>query len=439
MPSPSDHHHHHHDHSHDDEHAHPPLEVIEEPFDAANQSLSDALRASFRILKGIMFVLVLLYAFSNVRKVDVHEQALQLRMGRLLPRVYEAEVVWALPFPLDEIVPLPTRRSNDMLIESHTFQRRADEVGKPLSFIARGMEGLNPALDGALMTADGGLVHVQWKVTYKFDDVRSYVSHIVSREVEAAETLIRRMIETVGIHVAGGHTAEEMIRTRVEDVQNEMKAQVNERLAVLHSGVIVTRVEMSEPTPPIPVRSAFDATQQAENSKQRRINDAQQDRTKLLSGAAGAAYPKVIQILDVIDKAPAGDPAVEGVRKGLDKIMESEVEGQAGRLIKDAGAQMSVTLSQMQGDLELYSALLPEYKRNPALLIARLWEQTRQEIFSRSGVTKFYRPRGSPLRLRIQFDPDQARQEEEQRLEKTEFDVKKLRPEKWVPVGPEYD
>jgi membrane protease subunit HflK len=435
MPHSLDHDHHSHDHGGHEHDAAPG--GADDQFDAANQSLSDALKASFRILKGIMLVLVLLYLFSNVRKVDVHEQALQLRMGRLLPRVYEAEMVWAFPFPLDEIVPLPTRRSNDLLIDSHTFERRPEEVGKPLSFIARGMGGLNPALDGALMTSDGGLVHVQWKVTYKFDDVKSYVSYIKSQEVEAAETLIRRMIETVGIHVATGHTAEEMIRTRVEDVQNEMKARVNERLAELGSGIVVTRAEMAEPTPPIPVRDAFDATQQAENAKQKRINDAQQERTKVLSEAAGAAYQKVIQVLDVIDRAPAGDPAVEGIRKGLDKLLETEVEGQAGRLIKDAGAQMSIAVSQMQGDVELYQALLPEYKRNPALLIARLWEQTRQQIFAQSGVTKLYRPHGSQLRLRIPFDPELARLEEERRLKKTDFDVKKLRPEHLHPVGME--
>ncbi len=436
MPHPHDHHH---PHDHDHEHAHGELDVIEEPLDAANESLSDALRASFRILKGIMLVLVLLYVFSNVRKVDVHEQALQLRMGRLLPTVYEAEVVWAFPFPIDEIVPLPTRRSNDLLIDSHTFERRADEIGKPLSFISRGMGGLNPALDGALMTSDGGLVHVQWKVTYKFDDVRSYVSNIKSHQVEAAERLIRHMVETVGIHVASGHTAEEMIRTRVEEVQTEMKTRVNERLLALESGVTVTRVEMSEPTPPIPVRDAFDGTQKAENAKQKRINDAQQERTKILSEAAGAAYPKVIQVLDVIDKATPNDPAVAGLHAGLDKLLETEVEGQAGRLIKNAGAQMSVAVSQMQGDVELYRTLLPEYKRNPALLIGRLWEQTRQEIFSNSGVTKFYRPPGSQVRLRIPFDPEQARKEEEDRLKEKEFDVKKLRREHWVPVGPEFE
>ena len=100
---------------------------------------------------------------------------------------------------------------------------------------------------------------------------------------------------------------------------------------------------------------------------------------------------------------------------------------------------MSVIVGRMQGDVELYRTLLPEYERNPRLLIARLWEQTRQRIFSHSGVTKFYRPGESQLRLRIPFDAEQSRVEEERRLQTKEFDASKLRPERLVPVGPEAD
>jgi len=421
---------------HPEDHPHRQLEGIEEPLDAANQSLSDALRASFRILKGIMMVLVLLYIFSNVRRVESHEQALLLRLGHLSPIVYDAGVVWAFPFPIDEIVPLPTRQSNDLPIDSHTFSRRPDEIGKPLTFIGRGMEGLNPALDGAFLTADAGLVHTKWKVTYKFDDVRSYVSQIVGKDVEAATRLIRYLVETVGIHVAGEHTAEEMIRTRVDDVQNEMRKRVNERLEELHSGIEVTRIEMFEPTPPIPIREAFDGTQRAENAKQKRIQDAQQQRTKMLSEAAGAAFPRVIQLLNQIDKG-GKDASAEAGRKKLDLLLTTEVEGNAGRLIKDAGAYLSVVVGRMQGDVDLYRTLLPEYERNAPLLIGRLWEQTRQDIFAAAGVIKFYRPPGCQIRLHVPFDPEQARLEEERRLKKKEFDPSTLRPERLVPVGPE--
>jgi len=410
----------------------------EGPLDAANQSLADALRASFRILKGIMLVLVVLYVFSNVRRVESHEQALVLRLGRLLPRVHEAGLVWAFPYPIDEIVPLPTRKSNSALIDSHTFRRRPDEVGKPLSFIYRGpASGLHPSIDGALLTADAGLVHVRWKVTYKIDDVSSYVREIIGDRVEAAEDLIRIFVETCGIQLASELTAEEIIRTRVDYAQSEMRRRVRERLAGVGSGIDITMVEMHEPTPPIQVRAAFDNTQRAENDKQKKISDAEQERTKILSEAAGAVYPELLALLAGMDAAGDGEDDAADRAARLEYMLEHEVEGRAGRLVKDAGAYHSVVVDMMESDLDLYKTLLPEYERNADLLIGRLFEETRQAIFDSPGVTKVYRPAGCQFRLQIKRDPEEKRVEEERRLREKEFDVKSLRRRQPIPLGPE--
>lgn len=427
-------------HPHDDHHDHDHCELLvnEEPLDAANQSLADALRASFGILKLIILVLIVLYLFSNVRGIDGSEQALVVRMGKLAPGVHEAGLIWAFPFPLEEIVPLPTRKSNDLRIDAHTFFRRPDETDKPLSFILRGDgEGLDPSLDGALLTADAGLVHLQWKITYKIDDVRSYVSHFKGRQVEAAEALLKTVMENTGIHVAAELTAEEMIRKRVDYVQSEMLRRVNQRLTDWQSGITVTLVEVYEPTPPLQVREAFDNTQRAENQKQSKIRDAEQARTRQLSEAAGAAYARLLALLDAAEKAKQEDQPDATWRADLDRMLMEEVEGRAGRIIKDAGAFHSVVVGRMQSDVELYRTLLPEYERNPHLLIERLWEHTREEIANAAGVTKLYRPEGTLMRLHIGLDPQQTRLEEEARVKKQEFDPSKLKKPRMVPVGPE--
>jgi len=427
-----------HQHNEHCDHDHRELLANEEPLDAANQSLADALKASFGILKLIMLVLVVLYVFSNVRGIDGSEQALVVRMGKLQPGVHEAGLIWAFPFPMEEIVPLPTRKSNDLRVDSHTFFRREGEAEKPLSFILRGdTEGLDPSLDGALLTADAGLVHVQWKITYKIDDVRNYVSHFVGRKIEAAEALLKTLVENTGIHVASELTAEEMIRKRVDYVQGEMLRRVNLRLLDLKSGITVTLVEVYEPTPPLQVRESFDNTQRAENQKQSKIRDAEQARTKQLSETAGAAYTKLVALLDEFDRAKLEKSPLAPLQAQLNSMLESEVEGRAGRVIKDAGAFHSVVVGRMQSDVELYRTLVPEYERNPQVLIERLWEQTREEIANARGVTKVYRPPGTLMRLQIGLDPEQTRIDEENRVKEQEFDPKKLNRPKMIPLGPE--
>ena len=115
-------------------------------------------------------------------------------------------------------------------------------------------------------------------------------------------------------------------------------------------------------------------------------------------------------------------------------MLENEVEGRAGNMIKDAGAYQSVVVGQMQSDLQLYRTLLPEYERNARLLIERLFEQTRKRIFRNPGVTKFYRPPGCQFRLHIPRDPEEDRAAELLKLEDQEFDIKKIKKEKMVPV-----
>ena len=94
----------------------------------------------------------------------------------------------------------------------------------------------------------------------------------------------------------------------------------------------------------------------------------------------------------------------------------------------------------MESDVERYKTLLPEYRRNPALLINRLWEETKQLVFANPGVTKFYRPPGlQEFRIKISLDPEQARAQESQRLKEKGFDRKLVRPDRFVPLGWEYD
>ncbi len=423
-----------------DQFAHRNLEVAEQPLDAASQSLADALRSSFSVLKVIMIVLVILYLFSNVRSIDTYEEALALRVGRLYRVVDKPGLVWAFPFPIDEIIPLPTKRSNDTLITSHTLHRSDQEKGKPISFLRRSdAQGLDPVMDGALLTADAGLVHVQWKVTYKIDNVRSYVTNLLGDNVEAAEGLIKTLIETTGIQVASELTAEEVIRTRVEYVQSELKRRINERLSALGSGIVVTFIEMYEPTPPVQIRGAFDATQAAENIKQRKIRAAEQKRTRILNEAAGAAHERLLALLEKIDRGGTEEEPVETLRGQLKDLLGNEAEGEAGRRIKEAGAYRTTVVSRIESDVEQYKTLLPEYRRNPLMLINRLWEETRQQILGSTGVTKFFRPKGlKEIRIKIPLDPEERRIEEQRRLEKKDFDPSKLREERLVPIGPEH-
>lgn len=451
-----DHHdHHHHDHDHHGHHHHhgpsAAVEALEEPMDAANKALGDALQVSFRILKGIMVVLVLLYLVSNLKCIQGHQNALVMRLGKLMPGAHDAGLVRAWPFPLEEVLILPTKQANTISIDSHTFFRRADEIGRDISMIYRGDHGgLDPSLDGALLTADKGLVHVEWKITYKFDeDITQFVSHIHGAErvtpegvVLAAENLIRTIVETTGIHMATELTAEEIIRTRVSEVQAMMRDRVNDRLRDLQSGVRVTSVEMKDPTPPLQVREAFNQTQISENAKKRAIDAADGQAISLKNQTAGAIHAEIITVLDAL--ASASEENRPALKARLDEIlMGGQLGGDAGRMISNAQSYYSREVGQMRSDVEEYEKLLPEYKRNPALLISRKWEEARDQILNNPYTVKIYIPRGLGLfRIRIGRDPLQMREDEARDFQTggaRDIKASELLPEYYHPMNTEFE
>ena len=71
-------------HQHDDHH-HPDVTPSGEQ-DAAGAALTDALRASFRVLKAVMVVVFLLYLLSGTVILDQNEQAVVFRFGRVRPQ-----------------------------------------------------------------------------------------------------------------------------------------------------------------------------------------------------------------------------------------------------------------------------------------------------------------------------------------------------------------
>ena len=80
--------------------------------DAAHQSLADALRVSFWVLKFAMLLLVVVYLFSGVFNVREQEIAIRLRFGQIVgapgQQVLEpGGPYFSWPFPFEQIVIIP--------------------------------------------------------------------------------------------------------------------------------------------------------------------------------------------------------------------------------------------------------------------------------------------------------------------------------------------
>jgi len=395
------------------------LHVTEAPLDTAQQSLADALRTSFKILKLAMIVLVVVYCVSGVFTVEQNGQALVLRLGQMVGGVRGPGMHWAFPPPIDRVIEIPVRKSSTLAIDSHWLFLNDEEKKTPLSEITRGRAGLHPGRDGALLTGDKGLVHVKWRLTYGIDDLVKYVSNVADEDYtkvdsSKAEAIITKLLERAAIDVAGGFTTEETTRKRLTDLRAMVKRRVNDHLEELRTGIVVESVEIPMSTPPLQTKLAFDQVIRAENRKQTSIREAQQQAMDLLNETAGAAHVKLLDLLDRYGAAAtAGDvEAMERLSADLDRVVEYEASGTVGSMIRESKGYYSSVVQSMRADAEKYETLVPEWRDRRELLITRIWEKTKQRLLSSPGITKMYRPLGAEFRIVVGLDPRQSDIEE---------------------------
>jgi hypothetical protein len=72
--------------------------------DAANQSLADALRITYKLLQAGMFVLVVLYLISGLQSINEGERGIAVRLGKITKPNLEPGFQWSWPYPIGEIV-----------------------------------------------------------------------------------------------------------------------------------------------------------------------------------------------------------------------------------------------------------------------------------------------------------------------------------------------
>jgi len=415
--------HHHHNHHHHGE------SVAEGPLDAANQSLADALRTSFSILKFVMIVLVVMYLFSGVKCIEQHQEGVVLRFGKLQAKPRPSGPSFAFPYPIDETLVFPTKLNSTFTCMKHWPNIRPGQEKEPLSALTGGA-GLKPGLDGALMTADRGLVHIQWAVTFQVDDIYNYVLNVGSdKAFSGAQALINDLLQSVAAHVVAKYTAEDVTRGKSGSIANEVKGLINDRLDELKTGVRLVALDIPRSSVPGQTVAAFTAVANAENEKQQSVNEAIQKSNDMLNRVAGAAHRELLDAISALDAAEAaGDNEAAGKAQAqIDELLDTRVAGLAGNRINQAKAFYTQTLQRIQGDLQRYNAALDEYLVSRDLFVNRMWQRTRRKVLNYDGLDKNLLPPG-PMEIRIKVPPDpKVREIEEKRQLEKEAEQYKFR------------
>lgn len=300
--------------------------------DAARNSLTDALRLSFNILKVIMAVVLILFLTSGIFVVEQHEAGIVFRFGRIVgkpgQRVLEPGLHWAWPFPIDEHITIPAARVHSTEVSftagdtERTLEGRKTIPGK-----------LRPGFDKYCLTGDANIVHSRWVIRYRIVNPEAYVIG-----AEEPERVLRVLTESAVIRETSRFGVDEALRTNVDELRRRVQKTIESGLQRTDIGIVIEGVDLRT-LPPAQVKDAFNSVIRAEQERSRRINEALAFQNRIVN----------------------------------------QVKGESARIVSNAKTYNIKVVEQASADSEYLKSLLREYPGEPEKLTVYL-NQLYQEV-----------------------------------------------------------
>lgn len=391
------------------------------PVDPAQQSLAEALRVSFAILKVAMLALLVGYAFSGTFSVGSNEVALRLRFGDYVGdpggRVLERGTYLAAPFPIEEVVKVDTRPARLQIEKEFWFETADTDAGLSRTRLqAMKAMPLNPLRDGSLITGDSNIVHAKWTLTWRITAPESFLTNLGNRA--AATELVRLVAQQGIVHAAARMSADDFLRGVVD--RDLMIGSMQRRLDDVRSGVTIDQLTLEKVSAPMRVAGSFDAVTTAESERAARVVAAQQDNARVLGETAGEASAALLSLISAYETAfESGDPrAIEDLDGRIATAIDSlsidgrVVGGEVARRINAARVYRTQIVERVASEAQTFEQLLPQFEKNPALVLSKLWEDAREGILTGKDVETFYTV---PGQLELQLNRDPALQKERQK------------------------
>ena len=391
--------------------------------DAAQQSLAEALRVSFAILKLAMAALLIAYAFSGTFSVGSNEVALRLRFGDYVGdpgnRVLERGTYLAAPFPIEQVVKVDTRPSSLVLDKEFWFETTAQESG----LTRRQLQGqkalpLNPLRDGSLISGDSSIIHAKWTLTWRVSDPVAFLTNVGSKQL--AGDIVRLVAQQGIVHAVAQLAADDLLRGIVN--RELAVGLMQDRLDGMRSGLVIDQLALDKVSAPMRVAGSFDAVTSAESDRAGRIVAAQQERARILGETAGEASSAILEAMSAYEQAVerADDEGARSLQAKIDagladlRFGDTPIGGEVARIINTSKTYRTQIVERVGSEAQSFELLLPQYERNPRLVLAKLWEDARETILT-GDVETFYTVPGQ-LELQLNRDPELQKERQKEQL-----------------------
>lgn len=329
---------HSHDHDHGDhEHEHaapnPKSDVL--PDDAGTEALSAALRSSFAIVKVFMAILVVVFLFSGVFKVEPQQRAVVFRFGKpqgpIEKQLLGPGLHWSWPAPIDEVQKISigeiqtVRSTIGWYLTTPDLEARGEEPAPRPSMV--------PILDGYTLTADGNIIHSRATIRYRITDPITYIFSFVN-----SSNMVLNALNNAIVRASAQFTVDQVLRLDVAGFKERIVNILNESITSQKLGISLELADVIV-APPLFVKPSFNDVLAAEQERDKRISEA----------------------------------------RGYSISLTSLTQGEATNIVSKGQSDRVGLLLSLKGEVSAFTNYLAVYERNPGLyrqiLLTEAWQR----------------------------------------------------------------
>lgn len=277
----------------------------------------------------IVIFLIFILGWNTIYKIDPDEVGVIQRFGKHVRTTYPGlHIKW--PRGVEKLTKVPVQK-----IQREEFGFRTLEAGVRTRYAS----GANYLKESLMLTGDLNVAVVPWVVQYNIKDAAQYLF-----KVRNVNTTLRDLSESTMRLVVGDRSIDEVINKRDEIARQAMAFLQNE-LDEAETGINVTTIEMQKTNVPEPVQPSWNE-----------VNQAEQEREKLIE----QAWAKKNTIIP-------------------------QAKGQAEKTIKEAEGYSLDRTNRAKGDASRFDSLYEEYAKAKDVTRRRLYLEALRDILPKLG------------------------------------------------------
>ena len=275
---------------------------------------------------GLVLLLLVLagLVWSSVFTVSPEEVGVVQTFGRYT-REAGPGLRLKLPYPVQTVTKVPVQRQL-----KQEFGFRTEQASVRSRFSTAGLEG-----ESLMLTGDLNVGVVEWTTQFRVSDPYKFLFKVRN----LGETF-RDMNEAVMRAVVGDRSVSSVLTTGRQEIASEVERRLQELCDQYETGVKIEQVVLQDVNPPDEVKPSFNEVNQAQQERERKINDAR------------TAFNQVIP----------------------------RARGEAQQTIQEAEGYATDRVNRAKGDAARFESLYRAYSRAPVVTRRRIYLETMERV-----------------------------------------------------------